>query len=31
LYPTLRHELHNEAEGAEVMGDVADWIESKLF
>ncbi len=31
LYPTLRHELHNEAEGAEVMGDVADWIEAKLF
>jgi alpha-beta hydrolase superfamily lysophospholipase len=31
LYPTLRHELHNEAEGAEVMGDVADWIDTKLF
>lgn len=31
LYPTLRHELHNEAEGAEVMGDVADWIDAKLF
>ena len=31
LYPTLRHELHNEPEGAEVMGDVADWIEAKLF
>lgn len=31
LYPTLRHELHNEAEGAEVMGDVGDWIDTKLF
>lgn len=31
LYPTLRHELHNEREGADVMGDVADWIEAKLF
>jgi len=31
LYPTLRHEIHNEAEGPEVMGDIADWIESKLF
>lgn len=31
LYPTLRHELHNEPEGAEVMGDVADWIDAKLF
>ncbi|GMQ93900.1 MAG: alpha/beta hydrolase [Acidimicrobiia bacterium] len=31
LYPTLRHELHNEPEGPEVMGDVADWIDSKLF
>ncbi len=31
LYPTLRHELHNEPEGPEVMGDVADWIDAKLF
>ncbi len=31
LYPSLRHELHNEPEGAEVMGDVADWIEAKLL
>lgn len=31
LYPTLRHELHNEPEGPEVMADVADWIEGKLF
>lgn len=31
LYPTLRHELHNEVEGPEVMADVADWIDAKLF
>ncbi len=31
LYPTLRHELHNEPEGPEVMADVADWIDRKLF
>lgn len=31
LYPTIRHELHNEPEGADIMGDVADWIEAKLF
>lgn len=31
LYPTLRHELHNEPEGPEVLGDVADWIDSRLF
>lgn len=31
LYPTLRHEIHNEPEAAEVMGDVADWIDAKLF
>ncbi|MEN8040567.1 MAG: lysophospholipase [Actinomycetota bacterium] len=31
LYPTLRHELHNEPEGPDVMNDVADWIEGKLF
>lgn len=33
VYPKLRHELHNEPEpeGADVMGDVADWIEAKLF
>ncbi len=31
LYPTLRHELHNEVEGPEVMGDVSDWIDAKLF
>jgi alpha-beta hydrolase superfamily lysophospholipase len=30
LYPTLRHELHNEPEGADVMGDVADWIDARL-
>lgn len=31
LYPTLRHEIHNEREGADVMGDVGDWIESKVL
>jgi alpha-beta hydrolase superfamily lysophospholipase len=31
LYPTLRHEIHNEPEGADVMADVADWIDGKLF
>jgi alpha-beta hydrolase superfamily lysophospholipase len=31
VYPTLRHEIHNEAEGPEVMADVADWIDAKLF
>jgi acylglycerol lipase len=31
LYPTLRHELHNEPEGEDVMADVADWIDAKLF
>ena len=31
VYPTLRHELHFEVEGAEVMADVADWIDAKLF
>lgn len=31
LYPTLRHELHNEVEGHEVMADVADWIDAKLL
>jgi alpha-beta hydrolase superfamily lysophospholipase len=26
LYPTLRHEVHNEPEGAEVVDAIADWI-----
>ena len=30
LYPTLRHEIHNEPEGPEVMGDIADWIDGKI-
>lgn len=30
LYPHLRHELHNEPEGPEVLNDIADWIEAKL-
>ena len=31
VYPTLRHEIHFEVEGSEVMGDIADWIDAKLF
>lgn len=31
LYPGLRHELHNEPEGGQVIGDVLDWIQAKLF
>lgn len=31
LLPGLRHETHNEPEGAEVIGAVTDWIESQLF
>ncbi len=31
VYPGLRHELHFEPEGAQVVGDVGDWIEAKLF
>lgn len=30
LYPNLRHELHNEPEGPEVVGDIADWIDAQL-
>ncbi len=30
LYPTLRHEIHNESEGPEVMADIADWIDGKI-
>ncbi|MBT8201773.1 MAG: alpha/beta hydrolase [Acidimicrobiia bacterium] len=30
LYPSLRHELHNEPEGPEVVKDIADWLDSKL-
>lgn len=30
LYPTLRHELFNEPEGPEIVGEVADWIKERL-
>lgn len=30
LYPNLRHELHNEPEGPQVVADIADWIEAQL-
>lgn len=30
LYPNLRHELHNEPEGPEVVSDIADWIDTQL-
>lgn len=30
LYPNLRHELHNEPEGPEVISDIADWIDAHL-
>ncbi|MEZ5176130.1 MAG: alpha/beta hydrolase [Acidimicrobiia bacterium] len=31
VYPGLRHEVHFEPEGEQVVADVGDWIESKLF
>ncbi len=31
VYPGLRHEMHNEPEAAEVLGDVTDWIDARLF
>lgn len=31
VYPGIRHELHNEPEAADVLGDVTDWIDSQLF
>lgn len=31
LYPGLRHETHNEPEAAQVLGDITDWIDGKLF
>lgn len=31
VYPGLRHEMHNEPEAAQVLGDVADWIDRKLY
>lgn len=30
LYPGLRHELHNEPEGPQVVADVVEWIDSRL-
>ena len=30
LYPNLRHEIHNEPEGPEVISDIADWIDAQL-
>lgn len=30
LYPNLRHEIHNEPEGPEVISDIADWIDSRI-
>jgi alpha-beta hydrolase superfamily lysophospholipase len=30
LYPNLRHELHNEPEGPEVVSDIADWLDTNL-
>jgi alpha-beta hydrolase superfamily lysophospholipase len=31
VYPGLRHEMHNEPDSAQVLGDVTDWIDRKLF
>jgi|SRR5690606_2800408 len=30
LYPGLRHELFNEPEGPEILGEIAEWIRSRL-
>lgn len=30
LYPGLRHELHNEPEGREVVSDVIEWLRSRV-
>ncbi len=30
LYPKLRHELFNEPEGPQVVGEVADWLQTAL-
>jgi alpha-beta hydrolase superfamily lysophospholipase len=30
VYPGIRHELHNEPEGPEIMGDVVDWIRDRV-
>ncbi len=31
VYPGLRHEMHNEPESTQVLGDTADWIDRKLY
>jgi len=31
VYPGLRHEMHNEPESTQVLGDITDWIDRKLF
>jgi acylglycerol lipase len=31
VYPGLRHEIHNEPESVQVLGDITDWIDRKLF
>ncbi|GMR03108.1 MAG: alpha/beta hydrolase [Acidimicrobiia bacterium] len=31
VYPGLRHEMHNEPEAAQVLGDITDWIDRKLY
>jgi len=31
VYPGLRHEMHNEPEAEQVLGDVTDWIDRKLY
>ena len=30
LYPGIRHELHNEPEGAAIVGDVAAWLRKRI-
>ncbi|MGE5591468.1 MAG: lysophospholipase [Bacillota bacterium] len=30
LYPGLYHELHNEPEGMQIVGEIADWLEPRL-
>ena len=29
-YPDLRHELHNEPEGPQIVAEIADWLEARL-
>jgi alpha-beta hydrolase superfamily lysophospholipase len=30
LYPGLRHELHNEPEGRQIVGEVIEWLRSQV-